>query len=237
MQGQFEYLQGDGRTPQGHQGIEFKSVPREKVEDPDFLSRVLEYLAPWFCNSLDWNRLCNRRVKCPTVTYLPHRAATAGHRGMGNFHVVELFTIPSSLYRQPVTFCLFVLFLEGIPYLHFSLSFFKLIWKLSGPFTDGITKTVFLKWTGSKESAYSFLRQPAFHPGSHVTSNCGHGVQVPLGLKFPPSKSSPSAAAGTCQREWFSDVPPLQEGAASTGSNPRDQSSLINADTAFLSWH
>lgn len=127
MQGQFEYLQGDGRTPQGHQGIEFKSVPREKSEDPDFLRRVLEYLAPWFCNSLDWNQFCNWRVKCPTVTYLPHPAAMAGHRGMSNFHVVELFTIPSSLYRQPVTFCLFVLFLEGIPYLHFSLSFFKLI--------------------------------------------------------------------------------------------------------------
>lgn len=43
---------------------------------------------------------------------------------MGNFHVVELFTLLSSLYREPVTFCLFVLFLEGIPYLPFSLSFF-----------------------------------------------------------------------------------------------------------------
>ena len=45
---------------------------------------------------------------------------------MGNFHVVELFTLLSSLYREPVTFCLFVLFLEGIPYLPFSLSFFSL---------------------------------------------------------------------------------------------------------------
>ena len=79
-------------------------------------------------------------------------------------------------------------------------------WKLSGPFTDGITKAVFLKLTNSKESAYSFLWQPAFNPGSHVTSNCEHDVQVPLRPKFPPSKSSPSAATGTCQGEWSSDT-------------------------------
>lgn len=187
---------------------------------------MLEYSVSWLCDSLVGGSLCSWGAKFPTVTYLPRATATARHRVTDNFHVVELFTLLSSLYREPVTF--FCLFLEGIPYLHLFFFFNWSPWKLSGPFTDGITKAVFLNLTNSKESAYCFLWQPAFNPGSHVTSNCEHDVQVPLRPKFPPSKSSPSAATGTCQGEWSLDTLLLQEGAAPPGTNFRGQSSLID---------
>lgn len=77
---------------------------------------MLEYSVSWLCDSLVGGSLCSWGAKFPTVTYLPRATATARHRVTDNFHVVELFTLLSSLYREPVTF--FCLFLEGIPYLH-----------------------------------------------------------------------------------------------------------------------
>ena len=96
---------------------------------------------------------------------------------------MELYTLLSSLYREPATYT--VSKRDSLPLPHYLKNFFHWpTWKYSGLFTDGITPAVFPQSDQLKTSSSLLSGSQLFNPGSHVTSNCGMMFEFPLGLNF-----------------------------------------------------